>query len=45
MRTPFTGHIIARMFDALQTRREYYQNKYGKEVAVWNPVPDVTREM
>lgn len=45
MRTPFTGHIIARMFDALQTRREYYRNKYGKEVAVWNPVPDVTREM
>jgi len=45
MRTPFTGHIIARMFDALQTRRDYYRGKYGKEVAVWEPVPDVPREM
>lgn len=42
-RTPFMGHILARMFDALQTRKEYYKNKYGQDVAVWNPIPDVDR--
>lgn len=37
--TPFMGHIIARMFDELQRRREYYLKKYGQEVAVWDPIP------
>lgn len=42
-RTPFMGHILSRMFDALQTRREYYKNKYGQDAAVWDPVPAVDR--
>lgn len=42
-RTPFMGHILSRMFDALQTRREYYKNKYGQDVAVWDPIPNVDR--
>lgn len=43
MRTPFMGHILARMFDELQTRREYYRERYHQEVQVWNPVPNVDR--
>lgn len=39
MRTPFVGHIIARMFDAQENRREYYRKRYGKEVDVWDPSP------
>ena len=39
METPFMGHIIARMIDELEVRREYYANKYGKQVAAWEPAP------
>lgn len=42
-RTPFMGHIIARMIDELQKRGEYYKNRYGQNVAVWNPMPNVDR--
>lgn len=45
MQTPFVGHILARMFDELQTRREYYRGKYGQEVAVWEPAPQVNRSL
>lgn len=43
MRTPFMGHIIARMISELQTRKEYYKSKYGQDAAVWDPVPAVDR--
>ena len=40
MRTPFMGHIIARMTDAQEQRRAYYRKQYGKEnVDVWDPSP------
>lgn len=40
LRTPFVGHIIARMVDELEKRRQYYRKRYGKEdVDVWDPVP------
>jgi len=42
-RTPFKGHILARMIDELQTRREYYKNRYGQDVVAWDPTPDVDR--
>lgn len=38
--TPFIGHIIARMVDALEERRSHYMRKYGTDAAAWNPVPD-----
>lgn len=40
MKTPFIGHIIARMIDELEQRREYYRKRYGKKVAIWDPSPD-----
>lgn len=43
MRTPFMGHILARMFDELQARREYYRERYHQEVQAWNPIPNVDR--
>lgn len=43
VRTPFMGHILSRMFDELQTRREYYRERYNQEVQVWNPSPNVDR--
>ena len=40
LRTPFVGHIIARMIDELGKRRQYYIQRYGKEnVDVWDPTP------
>ena len=40
LRTPFVGHIIARMIDELGKRRQYYIRRYGKEgVDVWDPTP------
>ena len=40
LRTPFVGHIIARMTDEQEKRRAYYRKRYGKEnVDVWDPVP------
>lgn len=40
LRTPFVGHILARMTDAQETRRKYYKTKYGKEdVDIWDPSP------
>lgn len=40
LRTPFVGHIIARMVDELEKRRLYYKKRYGKEdVNVWEPTP------
>lgn len=39
LRTPFVGHILARMFDALEKRRAYYRERYGKDVDVWDPKP------
>lgn len=42
-KTPMMGHIIARMIDGLQTRKEYYKNRYGQDVAAWDPVPMVDR--
>lgn len=40
LRTPFVGHILARMLDAQETRRAYYRKRYGKEdVDVWDPSP------
>lgn len=43
LRTPFVGHIIARMTDAQETRRAYYRKRYGKEdVNVWEPSPKVS---
>lgn len=40
LRTPFIGHIIARMADELEKRRQYYKKRYGKEDAdVWDPIP------
>lgn len=43
MQTPFMGHVIARMFDALQERRAYFQDKYGQDLAVWEPNPEIDR--
>ena len=40
LRTPFVGHIIARMTDEQEKRRAYYRKRYGKEnVDVWDPAP------
>lgn len=40
LRTPFVGHIIARMLDMQESRRAYYRKRYGKEnVEVWDPTP------
>lgn len=39
LRTPFVGHIIARMMDELEKRRVYFRKRYGKEVDVWDPTP------
>lgn len=40
IRTPFVGHIIARMADGLEKRRQHYREKHGKEdVEVWDPTP------
>lgn len=40
LRTPFVGHIIARMVSELEIRRQYYIEQYGKrEVDVWDPTP------
>lgn len=42
LRTPFVGHIIARMVDAQEKRRQHYKKKYGKDnVDVWDPTPKV----
>jgi len=42
-RTPFMPHIVVRMIDELQKRKEYYKGKYGQDVAAWDPVPKVDR--
>lgn len=42
-RTPFMGHILARMIDELQKRGKYYQERYGQDVPVWEPIPQVDR--
>ena len=39
VRTPFLGHITVRMMDALETRRQYYKERYGAAVNVWDPEP------
>lgn len=39
LKTPFVGHIIARMLDALDERRAYFRKRYGKDVEVWDPSP------
>lgn len=40
LRTPFVGHIIARVLDEQEKRRAYYRKKYGKEdVDIWDPSP------
>ena len=40
LRTPFVGHIIARMMDEQEKRRAYYRERYGKEnVDIWDPSP------
>lgn len=40
LRTPFIGHIIARMTDEQNKRRQYYRERYGAEnVDVWDPSP------
>lgn len=40
LRTPFVGHIIARMADEQEKRRQYYRKRYGKEnVDIWDPSP------
>lgn len=40
LRTPFVGHILSRMADELEKRRQYYKNRYGKEdVDAWDPSP------
>lgn len=48
MRTPFMGHIIARMLDELEKRRQHYRERYGNgNVDVWAPTPkgiDRTKE-
>lgn len=44
-RTPFMGHIIARMIDGLSDRKNYYAEKYGQAVAAWEPVPNVDRRL
>lgn len=42
LRTPFVGHIIARMVDEQEKRRAYFRKRYGKEVDVWEPSPEGT---
>lgn len=42
LRTPFVGHILARMMDELEKRRAYFRKRYGKEVDVWDPSPKGT---
>lgn len=38
LRTPFVGHIIARMINELEKRRQYYIKRYGKaDIDVWDP--------
>lgn len=40
LRTPFIGHIIARMTDEQEKRRQYYRERYGAEnVDIWDPSP------
>lgn len=40
LRTPFVGHIIARMTDEQEKRRAYYRKRYGAgNVDVWDPSP------
>lgn len=39
VRTPFIGHIIARMIDGLEVRREYYWERHQQKVPVWDPIP------
>lgn len=39
IRTPFIGHILARMVDGLEVRREYYWEQHKKKVSVWEPIP------
>lgn len=40
LRTPFVGHIIARMLDGQEKRRQYYRDRYGKaDVDIWDPSP------
>lgn len=40
LRTPFVGHIIARMVNELEKRRQYYKERYEKEdVDIWAPSP------
>lgn len=39
LKTPFVGHIIARMSDAQEKRRAYFRKRYGKEIDVWDPSP------
>lgn len=40
LRTPFIGHIIARMSDEQEKRRTYFRKRYGKEVDdIWEPIP------
>lgn len=40
LRTPFVGHIIARMPDEREKRRAYFRKRYGKEVDdIWAPLP------
>lgn len=40
LRTPFVGHIIARMPDEQERRRTYFRKRYGKEVDdIWEPLP------
>lgn len=38
-RTPFVGHIIARMIDALGARKQRYMDQYGQNVEAWDPAP------
>lgn len=42
-KTPFVGHIIARMFDALEARRQRYMDKYGQNVDAWDPAPEIIK--
>ncbi len=38
-KTPFLGHIIARMIAELDARKQYYWDKYKKNVSAWEPDP------
>lgn len=44
LRTPFVGHIFARMIDELEKRRAYFKKRYGKEMDVWEPTPEVEKK-